>query len=202
MDATPIDDHHDLFASFAKDAHDLMHILAEFLGIKMGHDLIKDARCPILDRANHTEQYPAGHTAPTPGAQPRLAFAALFVFDLTLGQRARWEAVTPGCTPPAGPREGKAPQNGFIFIEQNDLATAGSVLQGREFKMGEGESRWVRIEPSRGAAVADVFFLIPRERSRGSAGCRFGGSRRWRVRDNSTGSGWSRVGAGLGRQGD
>jgi hypothetical protein len=43
MDATTIDDHHDLLVGFAKDAHDLMDILAEFLSIKMGHDLIKDA---------------------------------------------------------------------------------------------------------------------------------------------------------------
>jgi hypothetical protein len=167
MDATTIDDHHDLLVGFAKDAHDLMDILAEFLGIKMRHDLIKDAGRPILDSANHTEQDSAGHTAPTPGAQPRLAFAALLAFDLTLCQRARREAITLGFAPPAGPREGKAPQNGLIFIEQNDLATASSVLQGSEFEMGKGESRRVRIEPSRGTAVAGVFFLTPRERSHG-----------------------------------
>ena len=175
MDATAIDDHHDLFAGVTKDAHDLMDILAEFVGIKMGHDLIEDPRRPILDSAQHTEQYAARHTAPTPRAQPRLAFVALLAFDLTPGQRARWEAVPLRCAPPAGPREGKAPQNGLIFIKQNDLATAGAVLQGREFEMGKGESCWVRIEPSRGAAVADIFFLTPRERSRGSAGCRSGG---------------------------
>jgi hypothetical protein len=43
MDATTIDDQHDFFAGFAKDAHDLMEILPEFVGIKMGHDLIEDA---------------------------------------------------------------------------------------------------------------------------------------------------------------
>jgi len=30
MDPAAIDDHDDLFASFAKDAHDLMEILAQF----------------------------------------------------------------------------------------------------------------------------------------------------------------------------
>jgi hypothetical protein len=40
MNATPIDDHHDVFPGVAKDMHDLMEILAKFLRIKMGHDLI------------------------------------------------------------------------------------------------------------------------------------------------------------------
>jgi len=47
MDAAAIDDHHDLFARFPKDMHDLMEILAQLLGIKMGHDLIEDFRGPI-----------------------------------------------------------------------------------------------------------------------------------------------------------
>ena len=40
MDPAPIDDHHHLFAGFTKDVHDLMEVLAEFLSIKMGDDLI------------------------------------------------------------------------------------------------------------------------------------------------------------------
>src|SRR4029450_5646185 len=34
MDAAAIDDQHDLCASFTKDTHDLMEILAQLLGIK------------------------------------------------------------------------------------------------------------------------------------------------------------------------
>ena len=40
MDAAAIDDHHDLFPSFAESCHHLMEILAQFLGIKMGDDFI------------------------------------------------------------------------------------------------------------------------------------------------------------------
>jgi hypothetical protein len=54
--------------------------------------------------------------------QPRLAFAALFAFDLTLRQPARREAVALRFAPPAGPGQGKAPQNDRIFREPNDLA--------------------------------------------------------------------------------
>jgi hypothetical protein len=39
-----------------------------------------------------------------------------------------------GFPPPAGPGEGKAPQDRFVFIEQNDLAPACSGLQGGEFE--------------------------------------------------------------------
>jgi len=55
MDPAPIDDHHDLFPGFAEDRHDLMEILTQLLGIKMGHDLIENCGGPILDRADDTE---------------------------------------------------------------------------------------------------------------------------------------------------
>src|SRR5262245_49704681 len=48
MDPAAIDDHHHLFADFAARRHDLMHVLAQLLGIKMGHDFIEDLRGPIL----------------------------------------------------------------------------------------------------------------------------------------------------------
>ena len=60
MDATAVDDHDDLLTSFAKDAHDLMEILAQLLGIQMGHDLIEDTLGAILDSPNHAEQDAAG----------------------------------------------------------------------------------------------------------------------------------------------
>jgi hypothetical protein len=73
MDATATDDHHDLFAGFAKDAHDLVEVLAEFLRIKMGHDLIKDARGPLLNGPNDAEQDHIGDAAPGTIAPPGLA---------------------------------------------------------------------------------------------------------------------------------
>ena len=64
MDPAAIDDHHDLFAGFAEGGHHLMEILAQLLGIKVGHDFIEDFGGPILDRANDTEQHAAGDAAP------------------------------------------------------------------------------------------------------------------------------------------
>jgi hypothetical protein len=55
MDPAPIDDHHNLFPGFAEGRHDLMDILTQLLGIKMGHDLIENFGGPILDRADDTE---------------------------------------------------------------------------------------------------------------------------------------------------
>ena len=42
VDPTTIDDHHDLFADCAAGRHPLMPILAQLLGITVGHDFIKD----------------------------------------------------------------------------------------------------------------------------------------------------------------
>ena len=84
MDPAAIHDHHDFFADFAERRHDLMHILAELLGIKVRHDFVEDFGGPILDGANHAEQYPAGDTAPGAIASPRLAFEGLLTCDLTL----------------------------------------------------------------------------------------------------------------------
>jgi hypothetical protein len=39
-----------------------------------------------------------------------------------------------GFPPPAGTGEGKAPQDGLIFVEHNDLAPASTVLQRGEFE--------------------------------------------------------------------
>src|SRR5213595_3845355 len=84
MDPAPIDDHHDLFPGCAEGRHDLMAILAQLLGIKMGHDLREDLGGPILDRADDTEEHAAGHTAPGAIAQPGLTFEAFVPFDLAL----------------------------------------------------------------------------------------------------------------------
>src|SRR5207244_8012365 len=101
MDATAIDDHDDLCTSFAKDAHDLMDILAQLLGIKVRDDFIEDFGGAILDRPNDTEPHPAGDTAPGALASPRLAFEGFVAFDLTLTQGAGGEARALGCAPPA-----------------------------------------------------------------------------------------------------
>ena len=55
MHPTAIDDHHDLFAGFAEGCHHLMDILAQLVGIKVGHDFIKDFRGAILDGADNAE---------------------------------------------------------------------------------------------------------------------------------------------------
>ena len=55
VDPAAINDHHNVFAGFAERRHDLMEILAQLLGIKVGHDFIEDTRRPILDSAKDTE---------------------------------------------------------------------------------------------------------------------------------------------------
>jgi hypothetical protein len=169
MNATPIDDHHDVFPGVAKDVHDLMEILAKFLRIKMGHDLIEDAGGTVLHGADDREQHAARDAAPGAVTQPGLAFEGLVTVDLALAQRPCGEARTLGAAPPARPEHGKAPEDRLIFIEQNDLAPTGTILQGGEFEMAKGESRRIRIKAPGGATRAQrVFFNTPRTLSRPS----------------------------------
>jgi hypothetical protein len=113
-----------------------------------------DFRGPILDRANHAEQDAAGDTAPGAMLHPRLAFEGLLAVDLTLAQRACREARALGGAPPARTEQGKAPQDGFVCIEQNDLATARLVLEGGQFQSPIREVSGVGIQaPGRAALI-------------------------------------------------
>src|SRR5262250_1550936 len=110
MEPTAIDDHHDLFASFAEDRHHLMNILPQLLGIKVRHNFIEDFGGAILDRPQDAEQHPAGDPAPGARAEPRLAFEGLLALDLALAQWTYREASALGGAPPAGAGQGKAPE--------------------------------------------------------------------------------------------
>ena len=154
MDAAAIDDHHHLFAGFAEDCHHLMEILPKLLGIKVRYDFIENFGGAILDGADDAEQYATGDAAPRAVLPPRLPFVTFLLFDLAVAQRACGQAIPLGAAPPAQPGQGEAPQDGFIFVEQNDLAPASPILQGGQCKRGIGESRRGGIEPSGGAAVA------------------------------------------------
>ena len=169
VDPAAIDDHHDLFVRFAEDRHHLVNILTQLLSIKVRHNFIEDFGGAILDRPQDAEQHAAGDAAPGAIVDPRLAFEGFVAFDLTLAQRACGEAGALGCTPPAGAGQGKAPQDRFVFIEQNNLAPARPVLEGGKFERAIGELCGVGIEATsrtRGAYV--LFFNTPRTLSRPS----------------------------------
>jgi hypothetical protein len=154
VDPAAIDDHHNLFAGGAEGSHHLVDILAQLLGIKVRDDFIKDFGSAVLDRAQHTEQHAARDTAPGAIAPPRLAFETFVALDLALAQGTGGETRSLRTAPPAQPGEGKAPQDGFIFIEQNDLTPARPILQGSEVDGARGEVGWSGVEAPRGAAVA------------------------------------------------
>jgi hypothetical protein len=107
-----------------------------------------------VDRTDDAEQDPAGDTAPRAILQPCVAFAGLIAFDLTGAQRACRDPSALGCAPPARSEQGKAPEDGFVFVEQNELATACPILQGGECERAVREVCGMRIEPPGGAVVA------------------------------------------------
>src|SRR4030095_14674928 len=159
MDAAAIDDHHDLCASFTKDRHDLMEIVAHLLGLKMGHDLREDPRRAIVDSPDTAEQDTAGEATPGAILGPRLAFERLFPFDLRVPQWASREARALGAAPPAQPGEGKAPQDGFLFVEHHDCTPTRAVCKGGESDRARGEVGRRGIEPSGGTTGAYRVFL-------------------------------------------
>ena len=169
MDATAIDDHDDIFVGFAKDVHDLMQILAQGFCIKMRHDLVEDFCSAIVDGTNDTKQDATGDAAPGVIWKPRLTFEGFVAFDLALTQGAGGEASTLCCAPPARTGQGKAPQDCFIFVEQNDLPLACAILQGSEVDGARGKVGRGGMEPPSGTVGAyRVFFNTPRTLSRPS----------------------------------
>ena len=125
----------------------------------MGDNLIEDFRGPILDSTNDAKQHATGDAAPRAILHPRLAFEAFCTFDVALAQGTYREASAVGFPPPAGPGEGKAPPDGLIFIEPNDLAPARTVFPGGECERGIREVRRLGLEPPGRTTVADVLFF-------------------------------------------
>ena len=92
-----------------------------------------------MNSPDHAEQHAAGDAAPGTILPPRLAFAGLFAVDLARAQGTEREAGTPGGAPPARAGQGKAPQDGFVSIERNDLTTACLVLESGQFQSPKSE---------------------------------------------------------------
>src|SRR5262249_21173600 len=158
-----IDCRDDLFPCATKDRHHLMDILPKPLGINMRDDFIEDFRGAILDGTNHTEQHTTRPPAPGAIAVPRVPFEGLLASALTPAQRACGQAIALRFAPPACTRKGKAPQERFVRIEQDDLATAGLVLEGSKLKRGVGEIRRGGLQSAGGAVEAHgIFFNTPR----------------------------------------
>jgi hypothetical protein len=202
MDPAAIDNHDDLFAGFPEGRHHLMDILTQLLGIKVWHDFIEDFGGPILDGTNDAEQHPTGDAAPGAILPPCLAFEGLLAFDLALAQWTCREASALDFAPPARPGQGKAPQDRFVCIEQDDLAAVRPVLEGSEVERAVSEVCGVGIKTTGGAVVVYRFFLTHCGHFRGRVGPQFHGLRRSRVRGNSIGNSGSHAPGGLDRADD
>jgi hypothetical protein len=167
MDPTPIDNHDDLFPGVAEAGHHLVDILAQLLRIKVRDNFIEDFGGAVLDRAKHTEQHAARDTAPGAIAHPCLAFETLLAFDLAVAEGTREQTSALHGAPPARPGQSTAPQDRFVFLEHNHLATTCLVLEGGKCERAVREISRGGI-PSAGGAIGAyvVFFHTPRTRSR------------------------------------
>src|SRR2546430_1202865 len=73
--------------------------------------------------------------------------------------------LPPYITKNASPKARKS-QDGFVFVEQNDLTTAGLVLEGSECNRAIGESSRGGGQLAGGTVVAEAFFHTQRTLSR------------------------------------
>ncbi len=117
MNATAIDYHDHLFLGGAKDVHHLVDILTEFVGIKVGHDFIEDARGAVLYGADDIEQYPAGDATPAAVVLPGLTFEAFLGIDLALAQWAGGQTVALAASPPTPSGQGKTSEHSLILVK-------------------------------------------------------------------------------------
>jgi hypothetical protein len=161
MEATLLGNHHDFFPGVPKDAHHLMDVLAEGVGITMGDDCIDDAGGAVLHGAHDREYDPTGDAAPRTLLRPGLTFEGFFPFDLAWTQRPCRETGAPGASPPALAGQGKAPQEGLIFVEEDELALACTGLQGGQFETSVGQRSGGGSESSSGTAGAQRVFFHP-----------------------------------------
>jgi hypothetical protein len=137
----------------------VLEILAQLLGITVGHDFREDFGGAILDGAHHAEQYATGDPAPGALLHPRLACAGLCTVALTLAQRPCGQTHPLGAAPPARSGQGKTPEDGCIFIQQHALPLARSLLQGGKCDRAIGEVGGSRRKPAGGATGAQRIFF-------------------------------------------
>ena len=163
-----VDDDDDLFAGGAKASHARGDILATPRGIALRPDLIEDFRRARLDRAQDTQQHPTGHATPTAITAPRWALEGFVACEVAAAEGPGRPAKALGCAmPPACSGQGKPPENGGIFLEQNARALTGTVCQGGQCHRCPRQLSGLGRERPGGTVVADGFFFGPHGRARG-----------------------------------
>jgi hypothetical protein len=163
----PIDDHPHLLLRCLEGRHHVVDILAPLLRITVRDDFREDCGSPVLDGAHHTESHATRDPAPGARAHPRLAFATLLAFALAVAEGTREQTSALHGAPPARPGQSTAPQDRFVFLEHNHLATTCLVLEGGKCERAVREISRGGI-PSAGGAIGAyvVFFHTPRTRAR------------------------------------
>jgi hypothetical protein len=167
MAPTASDPHEDRCPGGAKEAHHLMEIVAAFLRLKMGDNCIADPRGPRLPGAKNCEHPPAGEATPGALRRPRLALERLVAVALARAEGPGRQAGALGPAPPASTRQGKAPQEGLVFLEHAALALTRPPLHGRQVqvRLGQGGQGWLQCA-GRPTGTPRVFLNVKRTLSR------------------------------------
>ncbi len=153
MDATAIDEEDDCLTRRAEGRHALMPIVPPCVGIKRGHDFIADLGGSVLHGAHQGAQDPILEAVPGVIRPPGLPLTRCGLVHLALGQGTEGQPIARRLMPPAGPGQGKAPQDGLVFLQEDDLATLGAVCEGGECKASRHQGGGVGLQTSGGATL-------------------------------------------------
>ena len=102
---------------------------------------------PALHRPYDTEQHTRSDARPTAMLLPGLSLEVLLWIDLMTRQRVQGQAIALIFVPPAGSWQGKAPNDGFIFVEQDEVALLCLLLKVGQLDAGLSQFMRIGVEP-------------------------------------------------------
>ena len=124
------------------------------LGVNIRFALIDNVCCSVLEETNLVKFFPARNPSPVARASPSVTFKRFLSFDLAASQLLCVQTCSRSAAPPAQPMQSKAPQNRFVYIEQDDLTPACLVLECSKSDRGIRECSQVESQPTCGAIEA------------------------------------------------
>ena len=90
---------------------------------------------------------------------PSLSLAVLLWIDLMTRQRVKGQAIALIFVPPAGSWQGKAPNDGFIFVEQDEVALLCLLVKVGQLDAGLSQFMRIRVQSAGGSIRTQALFF-------------------------------------------
>ena len=90
---------------------------------------------------------------------PGLSLEVLLLIDLMTRQGVKGQAIALIFVPPAGSWQGKAPNDGFIFVEQDEVALLCLLLKVGQLDAGLSQFMRIRVQSAGGSIITQALFF-------------------------------------------